>query len=53
MIINKFTAGMMIGGRAGAMGFKMMNSSRRERKKMMKSGRKLIERAGEIFEELR
>ncbi|HOA82124.1 MAG TPA: hypothetical protein PKK61_13855 [Defluviitaleaceae bacterium] len=53
MLINKFTAGMMIGGIAGVMGIKMMNSSKRERKKMMKNGRKFIERAGEFIEELR
>ena len=52
MLINKFTAGMMIGGIAGVMGIKMMNSSKRERKND-ENGRKFIERAGEFIEELR
>ncbi|WP_160323634.1 hypothetical protein [Defluviitalea phaphyphila] len=53
MSINKFAAGMMIGGIAGAMGLKMMTTNKRERKKMMKSGKKLMEKAGDLIEDLR
>lgn len=53
MIINRFTAGIMLGGIAGAMGFKMMTTNKRGRRKMMKNGKRMIERAGDIIEELR
>ncbi|NLK21458.1 MAG: hypothetical protein GX308_05130 [Epulopiscium sp.] len=53
MLINKFTAGIMLGGIAGAMGFKVMSTNKRGRRKMMKNGRRMIEKAGNIIEGLR
>jgi hypothetical protein len=53
MIINKFTAGMVLGGVAGVMGFRMMSTNKRGRRKMMKNGRRMIEKAGDMIDGLR
>jgi len=53
MMLNKFTAGMVLGGVAGAMGVKMMTTSKRGRRKMMKNGRRMLEKATDLLDELR
>ncbi|NLM13422.1 MAG: hypothetical protein GX209_06715 [Epulopiscium sp.] len=53
MMLNKFTAGMVLGGVAGVMGFKMMTTNKRGRRKMMKNGRRMLEKAGDLLDELR
>jgi gas vesicle protein len=47
---RRFSAGMMVGSVLGAMGATMMTGNKRSRRKMMRNGRRMMTRTGEMIE---
>lgn len=52
MRMNRFTTGMMIGSLIGAASVMMADTNKRERKKMLKNGKKVIKRAGNMMDDI-
>ena len=48
--MNKFTSGLIAGGIIGAAGIAIVMSDRKQRKYVIKGGKKAIKRAGHLVE---
>jgi len=52
ILVNKFTSGLIAGGLIGAAGLAMVMGDKRQRRQMMRGGRKMMKKAGHMMENM-
>jgi len=50
--MHKFTAGLLAGGVLGALGLTIAMSDTRTRKRIMREGRRVMHRAGDVIDDV-
>ena len=50
--MNKFATGLLVGGMVGAVGLTYALRDRKTRRKMSKEGRKIIDRANDVIDNI-